>query len=116
MEFFERGSPEDSGMGVGVGRGGSGSCCGGFLGLGCLRWADVAPTHLVALGGGAEFADLAFGGSFECPAAAHFLKDSLGVQLGLQALEGPVYWFALFEGYSTCGAFAIDHSVLLVSN
>src|SRR5690606_19131536 len=77
----------------------------GFLGF-VLGRAGVAPADLVALRSGARLALFALGGGFECAAAAHFLKDSFGVELGLEALEGAIHGFAFLDVHSTHASVA----------
>jgi hypothetical protein len=64
------------------------------LGWGCAQ--AEAPPDFVALGSGTKFAYFAVGRCFECAAAAHFLKDSFGIELGFEALEGAVNWLSFF--------------------
>jgi hypothetical protein len=65
----------------------------------CLCWGCAqaeAPSDLVALGGGAKLADFAVGRCFESAAAAHFLKDSFGIEFCFEALEGAVNGLSFF--------------------
>jgi hypothetical protein len=87
------------------------NCSGGFLGgfargllfghFGVGGLGDVAPADAVALDGGAEFADFPLGGSFKCPAAAHFFDNAFGIELRFQALEGAINGFAFLYRYSS---------------
>ena len=60
-----------------------------------------APLDLVALVGGAGLAALLIHGAFESAATAHFLEDTLGVELSLEALEGAIDRFSFTYGDGT---------------
>jgi hypothetical protein len=73
---------------------------GGFRTIGC-RAAGVAPTDLVALGSGTQFALLALGRGLKRAAAAHFFEDTLGIKLGLEAFKSTVNGLAFLHDHST---------------
>jgi len=53
-----------------------------------------APLNLVALVGGASLAALLVHGALESATTAHFFEDTLGIQLGLEALKSAVDRFS----------------------
>ena len=53
-----------------------------------------APLNLVALVGGASLAALLVHGALESATTAHLFEDTLGIQLGLQALQSAVDRFS----------------------
>ena len=59
------------------------------------------PSDFVAFGSGAKFALLAFGRGFECTTAAHFLKNSFGIEFGFEAFESAIDWLSFFDVHST---------------
>ena len=78
--------------------------------LGCfsgsiLRLALESPTDLVALGGGPGLADGTINGALVGATTTHFFEDPLGVQFGLQTLEGAVYAFTTFDIYASAVFF-----------
>jgi hypothetical protein len=77
-----------------------GKLLGSFRGDGC-RSVREAPADFVALGGGAQFALLAFSRGLKCTAAAHFFEDTLGIQFGLKAFESTVNGLTFFHSHST---------------
>ena len=60
-----------------------------------------APFYLVALAGGASLAALLIHGAFKSATTAHLLEDTLGVELGLKALESAVDRFSFTYGDGT---------------
>ena len=66
------------------------------------HWARrETPADFITLRSGTKLALLALGWGLKCTAAAHFFEDTLGIQLGLKALESPVNRLAFFHGHST---------------
>ena len=74
---------------------------GGYGSSGDFLLVGEAPLNLVALVGGASLAALLFHGVFESATTAHFLEDTLGVELGLKALESAVDRFSFTYGDGT---------------
>jgi hypothetical protein len=65
------------------------------------RSVGVTPADFVAFGSGTEFALFALGRSLESAAAAHFFKDTLGIQFGFEAFESTVNGLAFLHNHST---------------
>ena len=66
-----------------------------------LLLVGEVPLHLVALAGGAGLAALLIHGALESAATAHLLEDTLGVELGLKALQSAIDRFTFTYRYGT---------------
>ena len=74
---------------------------GGYGSSGDFLLVGEAPLNLVALVGGASLAALLIHGAFESATTAHFLEDTLGVELGLEALKSAIDRFSFTYGDGT---------------
>jgi len=75
-------------------------------GLGCFSCRDLgftleSPTDFVALGSSASLADGASDGALMGATTTHFLKNSFGVELGFQALQGAIDALSTFDFNAT---------------
>ena len=89
-------------MGLGFNSGGHG-------GSRNLLLVGEVPLHLVALAGGTSLAALLIHGALKSATTAHLLEDTLGVELGLKALQSAVDRFTFTYRYGTHDiSFVVD--------
>ena len=74
-----------------------------------LLLVGEVPLHLVALAGGTSLAALLIHGALESTTTTHFLEDTLGVELGLKALQSAIDRFSFTYRYGTHDfSFVVD--------